>query len=157
MFGLPGHLHAGILSSVAADRLCGSRRASPGFPDRAVHSRVPRVSGAEKEAASSGEGIEETLWERVSAAHLNRNKPIPQDLVTSLIGHSSTSLPSPIRYDVNQEMDIIQSNLAQLRRTAHRSESVWQRFVNQPEIYKPFFIIIMLSVIQQFSGISILR
>ena len=54
-------------------------------------------------------------------------------------------------------MNIIQSNIAQLRRVAHRRTSVWQRFINQPEIYKPFFIIIMLSVIQQFSGISILR
>ena len=62
-----------------------------------------------------------------------------------------------IRYNVKQELDIIQSNIAQLRRAAHRRTGVWQRFISQPEIYKPFFIIIMLSVIQQFSGISILR
>ena len=35
--------------------------------------------------------------------------------------------------------------------------TLWRRFVNRPEVYKPFGIIILLNFVQQFSGLSILR
>jgi hypothetical protein len=57
---------------------------------------------------------------------------------------------------VGEEIEIIQSNLTQFR-TGTRKEGVWGRFANHPEVYKPFGIIVTLSVIQQFSGMSILR
>ena len=145
MFWLPGHLHAGIFPPVETDSLCGACSASLGLLDRDTHPGVPSLPRAEGEVTASREGSEKALWERVIAK-----------LCSTLLADSLSSLIL-IRYDVNQEVEIIQSNLAQLRREAHRRSGVWQRFITQPEIYKPFFIIIMLSVIQQFSGISILR
>ncbi len=60
------------------------------------------------------------------------------------------------RYRVGEEIEIIQQNLDELR-DGSRKEGVWKRFANHPEVYKPFGIIVTLSVIQQFSGMSILR
>ena len=37
------------------------------------------------------------------------------------------------------------------------TSSLWKRFVDRPEVYKPFGIIIFLSLAQQFSSMSILR
>ena len=142
---LPGHLHPGFFPPVATDCLCGACCASPGLLDRDTHPRVARVSGPEGKVTPSSEGSQKALWKRVRAELCG----------AYFVAYIQCNL---IRYDVDQEMEIIQSNLAQLRREAHRrTGGAWQRFVTQPEIYKPFFIIIMLSVIQQFSGISILR
>lgn len=37
------------------------------------------------------------------------------------------------------------------------TSSLWKRFVDRPEVYKPFGIIMFLSLVQQFSAMSILR
>ena len=137
--------HPEALTRLGVKHLVFASRISPGLLDRDSHPRVARVSGPEGKVTPSSEGSQKALWKRVRAELCG----------AYFVAYIQCNL---IRYDVDQEMEIIQSNLAQLRREAHRrTGGAWQRFVTQPEIYKPFFIIIMLSVIQQFSGISILR
>ena len=37
------------------------------------------------------------------------------------------------------------------------TSTLWRRFVDRPAVYKPFCIIMLLSLVQQFSGTTILR
>ncbi len=56
------------------------------------------------------------------------------------------------------EVKILENNYAEIeKKNAQNDDSLWKRFVDRPEVYKPFGIIVMLSVIQQFSGMSVLR
>ena len=54
-------------------------------------------------------------------------------------------------------MEIIQGNLSKLRENRSRKISYIRNLRQHPEIYQPFLIIVTLSIIQQFSGMSILR
>lgn len=60
-------------------------------------------------------------------------------------------------YRVTEEVEIIQDNLKKLRETRGKKSAYLKNLPNHPEIYKPFLIIVTLSIIQQFSGMSILR
>jgi len=60
-------------------------------------------------------------------------------------------------YRVTEEVEIIQENLSKLRENRSRKISYIRNLRQHPEIYQPFFIIVTLSIIQQFSGMSILR
>ena len=66
VFGLLGHLHAGIFSPVATDCLCGTCCASLSLLGWDTHPRVPRVSGAEGKVTPSREGSKKALWKGVS-------------------------------------------------------------------------------------------
>ena len=57
-------------------------------------------------------------------------------------------------YKVKEEVDIIQHNLKELET---KRKGVWKDLTSRPEVYKPFFIILLLSAIQQSSGMSVLR
>jgi hypothetical protein len=60
-------------------------------------------------------------------------------------------------YRVTEEVNIIQDNLKKLRQSRGRKITYIREIQKHPEIYKPFLIIVTLSLIQQFSGMSILR
>lgn len=60
-------------------------------------------------------------------------------------------------YRVTEEVEIIQNNLAKLRENRSRKINYIRDLKEHPEIYKPFVIIAFLSIIQQVSGMSILR
>jgi len=60
-------------------------------------------------------------------------------------------------YRVSEEVEIIQDNLSKLRENRSRKISYIRNLRKHPEIYQPFLIIVTLSIIQQFSGMSILR
>ena len=60
-------------------------------------------------------------------------------------------------YRVTEEVEIIQDNLKKLRSTRGNKIAYLKNLPNHPQIYKPFIIIVTLSIIQQFSGMSILR
>ena len=60
-------------------------------------------------------------------------------------------------YHVTEELEIIQDNLKKLRDSRGRKITYLKELNRHPEIYKPFLIIVVLSIIQQFSGMSILR
>ena len=61
-------------------------------------------------------------------------------------------------YRVTEEVEIIQNNLKKLRDSRGIRKITYLKNLNShPEIYKPFLIIVTLGVIQQFSGMSILR
>merc|ERR1712241_898113 len=60
-------------------------------------------------------------------------------------------------YRVSEEVEIIQDNLSKLRENRSRKISYIRNLRKYPEIYQPFLIIVTLSIIQQFSGMSILR
>ena len=60
-------------------------------------------------------------------------------------------------YHVTEELEIIQDNLKKLRDSRGRKITYLKELNRHPEIYKPFLIIVILSIIQQFSGMSILR
>ena len=59
------------------------------------------------------------------------------------------------RSDVDAELEVIRNGLN--IRGNSQTPSLWSRFVNRPAIYKPFIIIMILSLLQQFSGTTILR
>ena len=60
-------------------------------------------------------------------------------------------------YRVTEEVEIIEDNLKKLSLTRGRKIAYLKNLPNHPQIYKPFLIIVTLSIIQQFSGMSILR
>jgi len=60
-------------------------------------------------------------------------------------------------YHITEELEIIQDNLKKLRDSRGRKITYLKELNRHPEIYKPFLIIVILSIIQQFSGMSILR
>ena len=60
-------------------------------------------------------------------------------------------------YRVTEEVEIIQENLQRQRESRDRKINYIRDLKKHPEIYKPFLIIVTLSIIQQFSGMSILR
>ena len=60
-------------------------------------------------------------------------------------------------YRVTEEVEIIQEDLKKLRETRGKKSAYLKNLQNYPQIYKPFLIIVTLSIIQQFSGMSILR
>lgn len=62
-------------------------------------------------------------------------------------------------YRVTEEVSIIRDNLDRLKQRRGRASKLAYALQvrDHPEIYKPFLIIVALSIIQQFSGMSILR
>ena len=59
---------------------------------------------------------------------------------------------------MSEEVKIIQENLQSLRESRNERKITYVNDLKRhPEIYKPFLIIVALSIIQQFSGMSILR
>ncbi|TRY81048.1 hypothetical protein TCAL_10367 [Tigriopus californicus] len=60
------------------------------------------------------------------------------------------------KYNVTEEIELINSNLDH-ESGQHNVFEVLKSVPNHPEIYKPFGIVLLLSAIQQFSGMSILR
>jgi len=68
-------------------------------------------------------------------------------------------------YRVDEEVEIIRLNLKERKRNlaagnGGKSGSTWSylaRLKNNPEVYKPFSIVLFLIAMQQFSGMSILR
>ena len=60
-------------------------------------------------------------------------------------------------YRVTEEVEIIQNNLKNLKNCRGGKITYLKDLKHHPEIYKPFLIIVTLSIIQQFSGMSILR
>jgi len=61
------------------------------------------------------------------------------------------------KYDSKQEVDIISDNLENLRKSVTRKSDYITNIKTHPEIYKPFCIIVFLSLVQQFSGVSVIR
>ena len=60
-------------------------------------------------------------------------------------------------YDSKLEVKIISDNLEELRESKSRKSDYIRSIKTHPEIYKPFFIIVFLSLVQQFSGVSVIR
>jgi len=60
-------------------------------------------------------------------------------------------------YDSRMEVRIISENLKQLRETKSRKSDYVKSIKSHPEVYKPLFIIVFLSLVQQFSGVSVIR
>eukprot|EP00095_Tigriopus_kingsejongensis_P009111 maker-scaffold150_size309978-snap-gene-2.13 protein:Tk09111 transcript:maker-scaffold150_size309978-snap-gene-2.13-mRNA-1 annotation:"sugar transporter 12" len=60
------------------------------------------------------------------------------------------------RFNAQEEIELISENLEDSQGHKHLWE-VTKSLPSHPEVYKPFGIIILLSLIQQFSGMSILR
>merc|ERR1712106_1169339 len=60
-------------------------------------------------------------------------------------------------YDSRLEVRLISDNLKELRETKTRKSDYVKSIKSHPEVYKPFFIIVFLSLIQQFSGVSVIR
>ena len=60
-------------------------------------------------------------------------------------------------YDTKAEVKIIIENLKQLKDSKTRKSDYIRNIQNHPEVYKPFFIIVFLSLVQQFSGVSVIR
>ena len=58
---------------------------------------------------------------------------------------------------MTEEVEIIQEDLKKLRETRGKKSEYLKNLKNHPQVYKPFLIIVTLSIIQQFSGMSILR
>ena len=58
---------------------------------------------------------------------------------------------------MTEEVEIIQEDLKKIRETRGKKSAYLKNLQNHPQIYKPFLIIVTLSIIQQFSGMSILR
>lgn len=71
------------------------------------------------------------------------------------------------KYKVDTEVSIMHANFEKMKANTNASNGgksvgytaggLWNRFVNRPEVYKPFWIIVTLSFIQQFSGMTVLR
>jgi len=61
------------------------------------------------------------------------------------------------KFDSKQEVEIISDNLENLRNSTSRKSDYIKNIRKHPEIYKPFFIIVFLSLVQQFSGMSVIR
>jgi len=60
-------------------------------------------------------------------------------------------------YDSLLEVKIISDNLEQLKQSKFKKSDYVRSIKNHPEIYKPFLIIVFLSTVQQFSGVSVIR
>jgi len=60
-------------------------------------------------------------------------------------------------YDAKQDVINISDNLQHLRRNKQRKSDYMRNIRSYPEVYKPFLIIVFLSVVQQFSGVSVIR
>merc|ERR1719334_1184547 len=61
------------------------------------------------------------------------------------------------QHDSLREVTIIRDNLAALRAARERKSDYVRSMGQHPEIYKPFLIIVTLSLVQQFSGVSVIR
>lgn len=60
-------------------------------------------------------------------------------------------------HDSKAEASIVQENLAALKASRGRKSDYVKSLCDHPEIYKPFLIIVTLSLVQQFSGVSVIR
>jgi len=60
-------------------------------------------------------------------------------------------------HDNRMEVRIISDNLKQLRETKTRKSDYIRSIKDHPEVYKPLLIIVFLSLVQQFSGVSVIR
>jgi len=60
-------------------------------------------------------------------------------------------------YDAKQDVINISDNLQHLRRNKQRKSDYMRNIRSYPEVYKPFLIIVFVSVVQQFSGVSVIR
>lgn len=60
-------------------------------------------------------------------------------------------------YQILQEVEIINNNLDSIRQSRKRKIEYIQNINQHPEIYKPFLIIVCLSIVQHFSGVSVVR
>jgi len=60
-------------------------------------------------------------------------------------------------YDAKQDVINISENLHQLRQSKGRKSDYMRNLKNHPEVYKPFLIIVFVSIVQQFSGVSVIR
>ena len=61
------------------------------------------------------------------------------------------------QYDSKVEVKMISDNLEGLRQSTSRKSDYIRSIKTHPEIYKPFFVIVFLSLVQQFSGVSVIR
>ena len=71
------------------------------------------------------------------------------------------------KYNIEEEIEIIQDNISKQKQKCQSSSKEKRSFKDDfknklkqfkvPEIYKPLLIVMLMSVIQQFSGMSILR
>jgi len=60
-------------------------------------------------------------------------------------------------HDSKAEASVIQENLEALKASRERKSDYVKSLCDHPEIYKPFLIIVTLSLVQQFSGVSVIR
>jgi len=60
-------------------------------------------------------------------------------------------------HDSKAEASVIQENLRALKASRGRKSDYVKSLCDHPEIYKPFLIIVTLSLVQQFSGVSVIR
>lgn len=59
-------------------------------------------------------------------------------------------------YPVKEELDIINNDLKELQDRQRRKKNVLS-VMKRSDVYQPFAIVLLLSFIQQFSGLSVLR
>ena len=60
-------------------------------------------------------------------------------------------------FDYSREVGLISTNIDNLRSSKSKKRDYIRNIGKHPEIYKPFMIIIFLSLVQQFSGMSVIR
>jgi len=60
-------------------------------------------------------------------------------------------------YDAKQDVMNISENLQHLRQNKQRKSDYMINIRSHPEVYKPFLIIVFVSIVQQFSGVSVIR
>ena len=77
-------------------------------------------------------------------------------------GHDQKALEAMKRlygpkYDINTKLDLIKIGLQNKDSKRTTKKSVLLKSFKNAEVYKPFLIIVLLGVVQQFSGMTILR
>jgi len=60
-------------------------------------------------------------------------------------------------YKSRQQVLILSESLNKIQQKRRRKLEYLQNLRGHPELYKPFFIVIILSFVQQFSGVSVIR
>jgi len=60
-------------------------------------------------------------------------------------------------HDARAEVAVIEAHLTALKAARARKSDYVRSLGDHPEIYKPFLIIVTLSLVQQFSGVSVIR
>ena len=61
------------------------------------------------------------------------------------------------KYDINTKLDLIKIGLQNKDSTRTTKKPELLKSFKNAEVYKPFLIIVLLGVVQQFSGMTILR